>query len=160
MDEMTLTDIETIPTGLRVAAMTPEILPGVVTLEEECGLNSRGIEGYRRMLSNPGAILLAVIEKDDRVIGVFSGSVVVDELQIDDLAISLLYRRRGIGRKLLNSAFSLAKSLGAHTAILEVRSANSPAREFYEKEGFKFVGLRSRYYTSPPDDALLFSREI
>jgi len=153
-------DIENFHTGLRIIQMTPEILASVVTLEEECGLNTRGIEGYLRALLNPSAILLVAIEPDDLVIGAFSGNVVVDELQIDNLAVCERRRRLGIGQRLLREAISLAMRLGARTATLEVRSSNLPARSLYEKEGFTVDGFRSRYYTSPPDDALLLSREI
>lgn len=160
MEAMIRTEDETFHGGLRIAPMTTDVLPAVVALEAECGLNSRGIEGYRNLLLNPGAILLVAIEEDEGVIGAFSGNVVVDELHIDDLAVKDRRRRKGIGQKLLRSALSLARGLGAHTAILEVRTANLPARAFYEKEGFMAVGLRKRYYAAPLDDALLLSRKI
>jgi len=159
MEAMSI-EIETFQAGFRITPMTTEILTSVVALEEECGLNSRGIEGYRRMLSDQRAILLVAIEGAELVIGAFSGNVVVDELQIDNLAVSDRRRRKGVGRRLLRSALSLAKSLGAHTATLEVRSSNLPARTLYEKEGFVAAGLRRRYYLTPLDDALLLSREI
>lgn len=153
-------DIENFHAGLRIVQMTPEILASVVTLEKECGLNTRGIDGYRRALLNPNAILLVAIDPDELVIGAFSGNVVVDELQIDNLAVSERRRRHGIGQSLLKEAISLAIRLGARTATLEVRSSNLAARSLYEKEGFTVDGFRSRYYTAPPDDALLLSREI
>ncbi len=146
----------------RVRSMTPEVLSSVVALEAECGLNSRKVEGYHRMLSNPKAVLLVAIEAQGNhdVVGLFSGDVVVDEFQIDNLAVSERIRRKGLGRELLRSALSRAGVLGAHTAILEVRSSNSSARAFYETEGFRIVGLRKRYYSDPIEDALLLSREI
>jgi ribosomal-protein-alanine N-acetyltransferase len=86
--------------------------------------------------------------------------VVVDELQIDNLAVAEQWRRQGIGEALLKSALSQSSGLGARSATLEVRSANATARAFYEKEGFTPVGLRRRYYANPPDDALLLSRKF
>jgi len=149
-------------TIIRVEPMTPEVLSSVVVLEEGCGLNSRGVEGYRKILSNPNAVLLVAIEgsENHHVVGIFSGDVVVNELQIDNLAVNERFRRMGIGQMLLKYALLSASRLCAHTAMLEVRSANMPARAFYEKEGFVVVGHRKRYYTAPPDDALLLSREI
>jgi ribosomal-protein-alanine N-acetyltransferase len=143
--------------------MRADLLPAVVELEEVCGLNSRGLEGYRKMLSNPKSVLLVAltpVSPISPVIGVFSGEVVVDELQIDNLAMTGQWRRQGIGRTLLKSALSRASGLGARAATLEVRSSNAPARAFYEKEGFTPVGLRRGYYANPPDDALLLYREI
>ena len=162
-------EIETPMAGFSVAPMTADLLPSVVALEESCGLNSRGLEGYRKMLSNPKSVLLVAltgaspispISLLNPIIGLFSGEVVVDELQIDNLAVEERWRRQGIGEALLKSALSQASRLGARAATLEVRSANATARGFYEKEGFTPVGLRRRYYANPPDDALLLSRKF
>jgi len=158
-------EIDTPPADFSVSPMTADLLPSVVALEESCGLHSRGLEGYRKMLSNPKAVLLvalAPISPTSPVgpVGAFSGEVVVDELQIDNLAVAERWRRQGIGRALLKSALSHASGLGARAATLEVRAANASARAFYEKERFTPVGLRRRYYVNPPDDALLLSREI
>jgi ribosomal-protein-alanine N-acetyltransferase len=163
-----MTRTETPPSDFSVAPMTTDLLHSVVALEEACGLNSRGLEGYRKMLSNPKAVLWAALAPVSPMshissagpVGVFSGEVVLDELQIDNLAVAEQWRRQGIGKALLKSALSQASGLGARAATLEVRSANATAREFYEKEGFTAVGLRRRYYANPPDDALLLSREI
>lgn len=153
-------------TDFSIAPMTEDLLPSVVALEEDCGLNSRGVDWYRKILSNPNSILLVAMPRPEspmrpiNPIGVFSGDVIVDELQIDNLAVSERCRRKGIGRRLLNFALMVAADLGARSATLEVRSSNSSARAFYEKERFTTVGLRKRYYAHPPDDALLLSREI
>ena len=160
-----MTEAETPRGDFILAPMTADLLPSVVALEEACGLHSRGLEGYRKMLSNPGAVLLVALAPISPMspagaVGAFSGEVVVDELQIDNLAVAEQWRRHGIGRTLLKSALSHASGLGARAATLEVRAANAPARAFYEKEGFMPVGLRRRYYANPLDDALLLSREI
>jgi ribosomal-protein-alanine N-acetyltransferase len=157
-----MTEIKPSQAGFSLAPMTADLLPSVIALEEACGLNSRGLEGYQKMLSNPKSVLLVALASISPIgpIGVFSGEVVVDELQIDNLVVTGRWRRRGIGRTLLKSALSRASGLGARAATLEVRSANAPARAFYEKEGFTPVGLRRGYYANPPDDALLLSREI
>lgn len=144
-----------------IAPMTDDLLPSVVALEESCGLNSRGVDGYRKILSNPASVLLVALSISPiSPIGLFSAEVVIDELQIDNIAVSERCRRKGIGRALLKAALKMAGSLGAGSATLEVRSANSSALAFYEKERFRPVGLRKRYYADPPDDALLLSREI
>jgi ribosomal-protein-alanine N-acetyltransferase len=158
MEAAPMTETET---NFSIAPMTDDLLASVVALEESCGLNSRGIDGYRKKLSNPTSVLLVAMAIGAiEPIGVFSGEVVVDELQIDNLAVSERCRRKGIGRTLLNFALTVAAGLGARSATLEVRSYNSSARAFYEKERFARVGLRKRYYANPPDDALILAREI
>ena len=171
METTPMTGIENSHAGFNVAPMTAELLPSVVALEKSCGLNSRGPEGYRKMLSNPKSVLLVALAPVSPIsptspispigpIGVFSGEMIVDELHIDNLAVSERWRRRGIGRALLKSALSMAASFGAIAATLEVRAANASALAFYEKQGFTPVGLRKRYYADPPDDALLMSRDF
>jgi ribosomal-protein-alanine N-acetyltransferase len=147
---------------IRIDEVTIDDLTAVINLERECGLNSRGIESYQNLLSDSRAVLLVAKESAERqrVIGLFSGFVILNELEIDNLAVIEVYRRQGIGQLLLKSGLAIAGGMGADAAILEVRSANSPAREFYEKNGFNRVGFRKKYYSSPPDDALLLRCEI
>lgn len=161
--------IDTSHAGFRVAPMTADYLPAVVALEQACGLNSRGLEGYQKILSSPKSVLLVALAPTiptiptipiNPIIGVFSGEVVVDELQVDNLAVTEQWRRQGIGRALLKSALSRASCLGARTASLEVRATNASARAFYENEGFTLVGHRKLYYANPPGDALLLSRNL
>lgn len=151
--------------GVRIVPATIEDLPAIVAIERRCGLNSRGETGHRAKLMDPNAVLLVARRADtssinSEIIGMFSGDVVVDELQIDNLAVSESCRRKGVGQLLLKSALSIAYRLGARTATLEVRSANMSAQTFYEKGGFALTGLRKGYYANPFDDALLLSREI
>jgi ribosomal protein S18 acetylase RimI-like enzyme len=58
-------------------------------------------------------------------------------LYIDDLAVSKKYRRKGAGTKLMKNVLNLARKKGAFAADLNVRTANSPAKNFYSKLGFK-----------------------
>ncbi len=151
--------------GLRIVPGAVEDLPAIVALERRCGLNSRGEVGHQTRLMNPNAILLVAVTDDanlldSKIIAMFSGDVVLDELQIDNLAVSESQRCKGVGRFLLKSALSIAHRLGARAVTLEVRSANRTARTFYEKAGFVLIGLRKGYYADPLDDALLLSREI
>ena len=39
--------------------------------------------------------------------------------------------------------------------ILEVRESNKAARQLYAEAGFRIVGVRSDYYVSPREDALV-----
>lgn len=156
-----MTETETV---FSIAPMTDDLLPSVVALEISCGLNSRGQDGYRKILSNQNSVLLVAVPVAPVApvgpVAMLSGEIVLDELQIDNIAVSEQYRRKGIGRSLLNFALAIAAGLGARSAILEVRSANSSALAFYERERFTPVGLRKNYYANPPDDALLLAREI
>jgi [ribosomal protein S18]-alanine N-acetyltransferase len=148
-----------------IEPMRPEDLSAVVMLEQECRLNSRGIEGYRRALADPNALLFVAVINDQRsntrdVIGLLSAAIVVDEMHIDNIAVAWNFRRRGIASDLLIHGFEAAQSEGALKAVLEVRSANSTARALYDHHGFILSGRRPSYYRSPPDDALIMTCRI
>ena len=94
-----------------------------------------------------------------RVVGYCAVWVVVDELQIHDLAVRQHWRRLGAGTALLEYTLSAASRLGARRATLEVRASNTAARRLYKQAGFRVAGLRERYYSGPVDDALVLCRE-
>lgn len=140
-------------------------IPDAVRLEDACGLSSRQEVGYQRALQQPPEILLAAVSTYSPtqarcLIGLFSGVVVVDELQIDNMVVAEGYRRCGLATQLLTAALHLAQQRGASSAVLEVRAQNSAARALYEKHGFTIVGVRPNYYHQPPDDALLLACDL
>ena len=44
--------------------------------------------------------------------------------------------------------------------MVEVRSKNSQAIEFYKKNGFEKISIRNSYYKNPNDDALILERRL
>jgi ribosomal-protein-alanine N-acetyltransferase len=134
-------------------------LADMVELERACGLNSGGVERFDKLLQEPGMILLVALDADSRgVIGLFSGRVVVDELQIDNVAVREDCRRSGIGSALLKTAMAAAAGQGAVSAVLEVRSSNLAGQKLYENHGFSLLSVRRAYYRAPVEDALMLNR--
>ncbi len=85
---------------------------------------------------------------------------VADELEILNLAVEASARRLGIASRLLQLSLARGRASGAKRAFLEVRASNSGALSFYRHHGFVSLGRRSRYYSNPPEDALMFSRQL
>ncbi|MHB8070096.1 MAG: ribosomal protein S18-alanine N-acetyltransferase [Desulfobaccales bacterium] len=83
--------------------------------------------------------------------------VVAEEMHILNLAVHPQQRRRGIARRLLTTAMTQARELGAQVAWLEVRPSNTPALSLYHSFGFKQAGCRPRYYDDTQEDALLLA---
>ena len=100
-------------------------------------------------------ILVAKI--DDTVVGYITYSVVLDEVQIANVATHPDFRKRGIGKDLLTTLFNLAKENDMHIITLEVRQSNIPAINLYEKCGYELSGRRKNYYKNPTEDALLYN---
>lgn len=137
--------------------MQEQHVTAVVALEQSCRLNSRGESGYRKAIQDERSLLLVGLAEPVEVIALFSALLVVDELQIDNVAVAENYRRRGIGTMLLAEALREAKLRGMSSAFLEVRAMNSAALRLYENHGFFVTGSRKNYYQNPPDDALMMT---
>ncbi len=85
--------------------------------------------------------------------------VVTDELHINNLAVDPRWRRHGIAAALLSAALDRGRAGGARAAFLEVRVSNGAAQGLYRRFHFAPVGVRTRYYTHPVEDALIMRRE-
>ncbi len=100
------------------------------------------------------------------VAGGFSGfliySRVLEEANIDNIAVNPACQGRGFGRTLLHAAIDNMRSMGLNRCMLEVRESNVAARALYENNGFIIDGVRPRYYKTQQgrEDALLMSRRL
>ncbi|RMF93168.1 MAG: ribosomal-protein-alanine N-acetyltransferase [Candidatus Schekmanbacteria bacterium] len=82
------------------------------------------------------------------------------EAQITNIAVDPLYRRKGIGRKLLKHAIKRISQKNINEIFLEVRVSNAPALCLYESEGFVKIGRRKRYYSDTGEDAFLMKKTL
>src|SRR5215216_2255392 len=98
--------------------MREEHITAVVLLEHECRLNSWGEEGYLKLLNDEQWLLL-VAQQSLNVVGIFSGQMVLDELQIDNIAVAECWRQKGVAIQLLTNALEIAKENGMKEALLE-----------------------------------------
>ncbi len=84
----------------------------------------------------------------------------VDELDIHNVAVHPGYRRRGIGRTMLEGLIDSAAARGFRRMTLEVRRSNDAAQGLYRLLGFEFCGLRRGYYSDNGEDAWLMERRL
>ncbi len=90
---------------------------------------------------------------------VVEGSI-VKKGHIVSIAVLEGYRRRGIGRRLMENALrSLKEVYECKEVYLEVRVSNLPAIKLYEKLGFKKVRIIPMYYLDG-EDAYLMARPL
>ena len=75
------------------------------------------------------------------------------------VAVMPEFRRRSIGRGLVESALSALSGLSADECFLEVRITNDAAIELYRKLGFEITRTISRYYYDG-SDAYVMTRQI
>jgi [ribosomal protein S18]-alanine N-acetyltransferase len=114
------------------------------------------------ILPMPGVRLVVARFGDGRAAGFALYRTISDEAELLLLAVSPEFRRRGIGKMLLDQFLDAARDGGAGRVHLEVREGN-PAVIMYRLAGFSLVGRRHKYYhgrTGGEFDALTLSRDI
>ena len=132
-------------------------LPRVLDLER-ASFSDPWSEGMIRELLLPPN--LALVWEDGKVLGYIGARRAFDEGEITVAAVAPDARRQGIGRKLLAAGLQELERAGAKTVYLEARLSNEGARRLYEGAGFSPVGVRKRYYESPPEDAVIYRKEL
>jgi ribosomal-protein-alanine N-acetyltransferase len=107
---------------------------------------------FKKLLGRGDATVWAAIV-DNCVVGYAVVWYVSTEAELGNIAVAPGWRRRGLGRWLLDCALEKARERRVERVFLEVRVSNRVAQEIYERRGFVQVGLRRRYYRAPAEDA-------
>lgn len=84
---------------------------------------------------------------------------VPDEGDITNVSVKKEFRNRGIGTLLLSELIRETGRRGFRKIFLEVRRSNKEAIGLYERNGFRQVGVRRKYYDAPVEDALIMMRD-
>jgi RimJ/RimL family protein N-acetyltransferase len=121
---------------------------------------------YLRALRRYEHAAVFVAEDGGRVVGRLS--IARDQhpasYHVADLGLMVAsgYRRRGIGRALLERAVEWARGVGVRKLELHVFPYNEPAIKLYEEFGFVQEGYRRRHYRRAAEyvDAILMAYEV
>lgn len=138
-----------------IVPMTRDMLGEVLELEEICFGDPWSRESFTSSLENGAMSFFAAVSGDGNVLGYAGIAAVCDESELLNIAVSPTSRRLGIATALLTHALDTAWGKGCSVMYLEVRESNLSARALYEKTGFRPVGIRKNYYTSPRENAVI-----
>jgi len=94
------------------------------------------------------------------ILGWCACRMIPPEAELLKIAVRQKYRHCGIGNSLLEHLLAILHTEGITCLLLEVRSNNRGALEFYEKQGFLHAGKRPNYYTDPPDNAMIMRKNL
>src|SRR5271169_2870469 len=145
------------PVTIRSAAL--EDVPAILAIEHSAPEAAHWTSEQYNKLLDSGVVLVAeeAAETAGKLCGFVCAKAVAGEWEIENVAVSAEFLRRGIANELMRELIHRAKSDAASAILLEVRESNLPARRLYEKHGFRKVGRRLLYYGDPLEDAILYA---
>ena len=110
------------------------------------------------ILENDNAFVI-VAEYEGEFAGYADIWTVLDEADLNSIAVRVDFRRKGIGDAIMLAMIEMLSTSGLATINLEVRVSNMPAIKLYKKYGFNECGVRPGYYLDNGEDALIMKRE-
>ncbi|MCH5281978.1 MAG: ribosomal protein S18-alanine N-acetyltransferase [Lachnospiraceae bacterium] len=137
---------------LQIENMQEKDIEQVSRIEEACFTLPWSAKSFEEVIGKPDALYLTALEGRE-VLGYCGAYVVLDEADINQVAVKESSRRQGIGKKLLEELLSRLKEQGITSVTLEVRKSNQAAIALYESLGFVLEGQRKNFYEKPMEDA-------
>ncbi len=131
-------------------------IPTIAALERSCFQDAWTKEMLLDCLRYPHYRCF-LIEEGGQVCGYCCLTVLFEDAEVANIAVSPAYRNRGFAKAMLNEMHVYAQSLGATQCFLEVRKGNTPAISLYQKQGYEPYGERKGYY-GDGEDALLMKK--
>lgn len=150
--------------GVHFREMTPEDADAVAKVEAQCFAVPWSRESFWQEAGNKDTCyLVAVLNEngEEKIIGYVGCWVLQGEGDITNVAVAPDYRGHHIAREMLLELIKRVKERGVTAMTLEVRPSNTAAIKLYEGLGFRSVGRRPNYYTTPIEDAeIMWNTEV
>lgn len=143
-------------TDLNFKVMTEAHIEEIARLEKEC-FSSPWSEACLKSELNNNFARFFVAFCDGKISGYIGSHNIIGEVYITNVAVFSEYRRKGVGKALVEFLVDRMKSENAEFVTLEVRRSNINAISLYEKCGFQKVGERKSFYEKPVEDAILMT---
>ena len=103
--------------------------------------------------------LYFVAKNKNEILGFIGITKNIDFVEILNVVVKKDFRNKGIGNQLLQKIIEVAKEMKMQEIYLEVNEKNENAIKLYEKNNFKKIGERKKYYNGK-DNAILMSIKI
>ena len=138
----------------RIRIMHPEDLKQVILLEKQIFSRPWSERSFERAVGRSDTIYL-VAEWHDVIRGYLGIWCTPEEGDLCNMAVAGDARRQGVATMLLAEGLQECRRRGLERILLEVRESNTAARQLYQQQGFRAVGVRRGYYTAPSEDAVI-----
>lgn len=137
-----------------IRKMTEQDIANIVELEKVSFQTPWSEISLRKEFESFNSFYL-IIEKKSDLIGYIGSHIILDEVDIHNIAIFPNEKRKGYGYLLLENFLLRLKDINIKQVTLEVRGSNKAAIQLYLKLGFVQIGKRIKYYSDNNEDALV-----
>jgi ribosomal-protein-alanine N-acetyltransferase len=97
-------------------------------------------------------------EEQEKLVGYGSVQIVLDEGNVNNIAVDENFRHKGVASGILNNIIARCKDKNVSVMFLEVNEHNVGAIALYTKFGFEKIGERKNYYKS--GNAIIMSLKL
>ena len=139
---------------LRIREMEAADVEAVSKLESETFSMPWSAKDFLEMVEADYACYY-VAEIDGRIVGCCGIRNIAGEGEITNVMVAAGYRKKGIGKKMMEYMLEKAAKDGIGDCTLEIRVGNQAAIRLYESLGFQGEGVRPGFYDKPKEDALI-----
>lgn len=139
---------------IQIRLMTKEDIEQVSEIEKITFSMPWSKEALLHSLEQKGSIYLVACD-EDKIVGYCGLWNIVNEGNINNVAVLDEYRGRHIATEMLKQLVELGNQQQINAYTLEVRTSNEPAIQLYLKFGFTIEGIRKKYYEHPIEDAYI-----
>jgi ribosomal-protein-alanine N-acetyltransferase len=148
-------------TTCKIEKMEQEHLDEVLSIETSSSLTPWSKEMFLEELRNP--LGHSFIFKTDEtqghlLVGFICFRNVGEESELLNIGVHPLYRRRGIGRKLMQFYMEFGNAKQIKMFYLEVHVSNSPAIRLYQRFSYEPAGTRKKFYQGKFDAFTMLKR--
>ena len=146
---------------MEAVRLRAEHIDTVAELEGLCFSHPLSKENLGMLLPGGIGIGFVIIDEERGLAAAYGGIIcVLDEGQILNIAVHPEYRRRGLGRRIMDAIFTHARENNITFITLEVRESNEAAISLYKGLGFYQVGRLKGYYDTPKEDGLILKVDL
>ncbi len=136
---------------------TTDDVSDIANIEKQC-FSTPWSENAIRESMNAGTFFY-IARINNTACGYMGLSKIAGEGYVTNVAVIPEFRRKGIGKKILEFAICDSKH-ELEFISLEVRVSNQGAISLYKNFNFENVGIRKRFYTNPVEDAYIMTKKF
>lgn len=149
----------TVKNEILIRMIQPGDVEDIFEIEKACFSRPWSRESLAAVVTDEKACyVVAVDKKTHHVVGYVGSYIILDEADINQVAVSEKYRRCGIAAALMQDFMQKLEKKNIKAITLEVRAGNVAAIALYKKMGFEMEGIRKNFYEAPVEDACIMWR--